>query len=222
MVPDKVRLDTVVIPKGDSPMRSRLLTAATVVLCFASVPLFAAKATPLVASFLAHGGTTGVSDDGVPTYNNGASGVQCYFGVNGRDVDLVTYNTPRTLHFDFDASSAAFQASGITQSSFNAEVDIFGINYFGPYRTMAVGTTAQVQMDLEFYVGRITYELDYSSLAAYRVSETEWLITSDASDIDGFPGFSASPTASLNVIRRKSVTKFGNVTMPIRFMVTIK
>lgn len=204
-------------------MRSRLLTGALVVLCsVVSVPIFAAKATPLVASFLSHGGTTGVSDDGVPTYSDGAAGVQCYFGVNGKDVDLVTYNTPRTLHFDFDPASPALLASGITQSSFNAESDLFGINYFGPYRTMGVGTTAQVQMDLEFYVGRITYELDYSALAAYRISETQWLITSEASDLPGYPGFSPSSTSSLNVIRRKSVTKFGAVTMPIRFTVTIK
>jgi hypothetical protein len=186
---------------------------------------YAARATPLVATFLDNLTFTGagVSDDGNPVYTDGSGGVRCYFGVNGRDVDLVTYNSGRTLNFTFDPNSPGFKASGLP-ASFNAESDLFGINYFGPYRTMGVGTTAQVQMDLEFHVGSPpqTFELDYSSLAVKRLTSTTWLVTSNQSDIGGNPGFTASDLARLNGIRRKTVTAFGAVNMPIRFEVTLK
>lgn len=200
---------------------------AVVLVVAMAVPAFGAKGTPLVATFQPLTTATGVTHDGNPVYTHGVDSVQCYFGVAGKDVDLVTYNTPRSLLFVFDPSNAAFQASGITTyngglSTFNAENDLFGINYWGPYQNMTIGTTAQVQMDLEFYVGRITYEIDYSSLAVMRLSADTWLVTSDPNDIPGFPGFTASSTGSLNVIRRKSVTKFGPVSMPIRFEVKLK
>lgn len=207
--------------------RSRLVSVLTLVclaLLTATLATAAKKgsgsATPLTATWSTPAGF-GVHDDGNPVYDHGTSGVQCYFGVNGRDANLVTYNTPRRLQFSFDSSSTAWQNSGLAQD-FLAEVDLFGINYFGPYRTMGVGTTAQVQMDLEFKVGRLTYELDYPSLAAMRLSETEWLITSDPADIPGFPGFTVSDLASLNVIRRRSQETFGAVNMPIRFVVVMK
>lgn len=192
-----------------------------VCLAFLAAMAYAAKSTPLVATFTPIIGV-GVSHDGDAVYEHGLQKVQCYFGVNGRDANLVTYNSPRRLQFTFDAGSPAFQASGLPSPNFTAQVDLFGINYYGPYRTMEVGTTAQVQLDLEFKVGNLTYELDYPSLAAMRTSQTTWLITSDPVDIPGDPGFQASDLASLNVIRRRSVEKFGAVNLPIRFEVELK
>ena len=205
-----------------------LLLAAVVAVAMAT-PAYAAKggkkgkpggsATPTEAEFLPHGGATGVSDDGDPYYKHNIGGVQCYFGVNGRDADLVTYDTGRTLHFVFDP--AASSVAGL-DSEFDAEVDIFAINYWGKYEAMAVGSTAQVQADLEFYVGRITYELDYPSLAVMRMTIDTWLITSDPGDIPGNPGFTASSEADLNVIRRRKQQTYATVDMPIRFYVRLQ
>jgi hypothetical protein len=172
----------------------------------------------------------GVFDDGDPNYNNGVDGVQVYFGVGGKDLDLVTYNTGRTMHFVFDQSSLvvmAAQAGGLPTGEFDAEVDFFGINYFGRYREMGVGTTAQVQADLEFHTGGpspTTFELEYPSLAVHRETETMWVVTSDPADpvIGGDPGFQASPTALLNGFRRRKQFSYGTVSMPIRFTVTVQ
>ncbi|MBI1939877.1 MAG: hypothetical protein HYS33_00055, partial [Acidobacteria bacterium] len=180
--------------------------------------------TPLVGTVLDNQSSTGygVSGDGNGTYVDGVGGVQCYFGVNGKDADLVTYNSGRTLRFEFDPNSPAWQNSDLPQSDFNAEIDFFGINYWGRYMDMGIGTTAQVQMDLEFKVGRLTYELDYQSLAVIRESATKWLITSDPADIPGDPGFTASDQANLNVIRRRAQETFGAVNMPLRVELTLK
>lgn len=182
------------------------------------------SAQKLTATYLDNFSAFGVEHDGNATYDHGVDKVQVYFGVGGKDVDLVTYNTPRKLHYTFDPASTAFANSGIgathPSGDFLAVSDLFGINYFGRYRDMGVGTTAQVQADLEFYVGNVTYELDYASLAVFRESQNTWLITTRAADIPGFPGFEASPVAKLNVIRRRSVTSFGTVTMPMRFRVS--
>ncbi len=178
--------------------------------------------TPLVAIWTTASSTGfGVFDDGNNRYEQGVDKVQSYFGVSGKDVDIVTYNTERRLRFKFDPNNSALQGSGLP-ADFLAESDLFGINYWGRYREMGIGTTAQVQADLEFYVGRITYELDYPSLAVTRISETTWLVTSNPLDIPGDPGFQASDEADLNVIRRRSQETFGTVNMPIRFEVTIK
>ncbi len=183
---------------------------------------FAASAIPLTATFQSNESTTGfgVSDDGNATYANGVGGVQCYFGVNRSDVVLVTYNTPRKLHFVFDRNTTAFKNSGLPSSDFFATVDVFGVNYYGAFPSMKVGTTAQVQLEIEFYVGSLTYQLLYQSVAAMRTSSTTWLITTDPDDIPGFPGFTASNQAALSVIRRHSQTTFGAVNMPVRFEVT--
>lgn len=173
-------------------------------------------------------GSTGVFDDGDVNYNNGASGVQVYFGVGGKDLDLVTYDTGRTMEFVFDQSSPAVQsaqAAGLPAGSFTAEMDFFGINYFGRYRDMGIGTTAQVQADLEFHIGGpnpTTFELEYPSLAVMRLSETEWLVTTNPADIPGDPGFQASSSALLNMIRRRKQTTYGTVSMPLRFTVTVQ
>lgn len=164
--------------------------------------------------------TVGVSGDG-STYVDGVGGVQCYISVSKNDADLVTYNTGRTLHFEFDSSSVAWQNSGLPQS-LDAEIDFFAINYYGNYDSMGVGTTAQVQMDLEFKVGRLTYELDYQSLAVMRTATDTWLITSDPADIPGNPGFTASDQAALNVIRRRAQATYGAVNMPLRVQMTVK
>ena len=57
----------------------------------------------------------GVFDDGNNIYEHGVGGVQAYFGVAGKDVDVVTYNTARKLHFKFDANSTAWQGSSLPQ-----------------------------------------------------------------------------------------------------------
>ncbi len=163
----------------------------------------------------------GVFDDGNNIYEHGIDGVQAYFGVAGKDVDVVTYDTERRLRFKFDPNDPALKLSGLP-ADFMASSDMFGINYWGRYREMGIGTTAQVQSDLEFYVGLKTYELDYPSLAVRRMSEDTWLVTSDPLDIPGDPGFQASDEADLNVVRRNRQTTYGTVHMPIKFEVKIK
>ncbi len=210
-----------------------LLVAA---LAFAmAMAVFAApkgSAQKLNATYLDNFSVTGVEHDGNATYEHGVGDVQVYFGVGGKDVDLVTYpalpppDTARKLRYTFDTSSTAFQNSGIgavhPSGDFTAVSDLFGINYFGRYRDMGCGKTAQVQADLEFYVGTLTYELDYASLAVMRLDEDTWLFTTDPLDIPGDPGFQASKVAKLNVIRRKRVTQFGTVDMPMRFEATLQ
>lgn len=202
--------------------RTRIFSLLFVVLVASATSAFAAPATPLVATFLDKLAATGVSDDGNPAYANGVQGVRCYFGVNGRNANLITYNTPRKLHFTFDPSSPAWRGSGLPQADFLAEVDLYGVNYFGSYQSMGIGTTAQVQMDVEFHVGNSTYELDYRSLAAKRISVDTWLITSNPLDIGGNPGFAASSAATLNVIRHRTKENFGSVNMPIRVEVKLQ
>ncbi len=158
----------------------------------------------------------GVSGDSFGVYTDGLDGVQCYVSVSKNDADLVTYNTGRTLHFVFPASDPAVAAASLP-SSLDAEVDFFAINYYGNYDSMGIGTTAQVQMDLEFKVGNLTYELDYAALAVYRKDGDTWLITSDYDDpeIGGHP-FTWSADAKLNVVRRRRQTTYGVVSMPFR------
>ncbi len=214
-------------------MKSRRAFAVALAIFVASAisPLAfgAAKssATKLTATWLTDNTVTpyGVFNDKISNlYANGVSGVQCYFGVSGKDLDLVTYNTPRTLHFVFNPNQTAWQASGIP-SNFYAVSDFYGVNYFGPYASQGLYTTAQVSASLEFYVGTVTYELNYPSLASYRMSSVTWLITSDPKDPllqTGYPGFTASDMANLVVVRRRSNTTFGTVNMPIRFEVTLQ
>jgi hypothetical protein len=169
---------------------------------------------------------TGVFDDGNASYDNGIENVQCYFGVNGSNVNLITYNTPRELHLVFDTSSTAWQNSKLP-SELDSTVTLFGVNYYGQFESMGWGTTAQLQMDIEFKYGSLTYEVTYASIAAYRdltldPSGNTWLITSDPYDLPGNPGFTASPQAVLSAIKRHSQQTFGTVTMPVRFEVTLQ
>ena len=199
-------------------MPSRRFVLCAVLL--AAVTVFAASKVPLDANFLPNLSTTGagISDDGSSLYANGVAGVQCYFGVNGKNVDLVTYGSGRKLHFIFNPASTAWQSSGLP-ADFYAEVDFYGVNYFGPYESMGDGTTAQVQASLQFHVGKQTYELTYPALAAYRTGNT-WLITSNPYDIPGYPGFTASDQATLSLKRQRQTVSFGSVNMPIRFQAT--
>ncbi|HXE75817.1 MAG TPA: hypothetical protein VNN18_09300 [Candidatus Xenobia bacterium] len=204
-------------------------TTVLAVLVLVGMALLAAGSTsakgglvPLRATWMTASSTGfGVFDDGNNIYEHGVDGLQVYFGVAGKDVDVVTYDTPRRLRFKFDPNDPALKLSGLP-ADFLASSDLFGINYFGRYRDMGIGTTAQVQSDLEFYVGLKTYELDYPQLAVKRISEDTWLVTSDPLDIGGDPGFTASDECELNVIRRNRQTTYGTVHMPIKFEVKMK
>ncbi len=183
---------------------------------------WAARSTALRAEFLATGTAYGVSDDGDFFYTNGIQGVKCYFGVNNQNANLVTYGTGRKLEFRFDPASAAAITSGLSTSSpVAAEVDFYGINYYGQFQSMGVGTTAQVKGSLQFKANNTTYELAYPALAVRRLSSTTWLVTTDPNDIGGFPGFNASEAAQLSSFRKRSQTVYGTVSMPMRFELTI-
>ncbi len=164
--------------------------------------------------------TPGVSSDGGGVYTDGVDGVRCYISVSKNDADLVTYNTGRTLHFDFPGGDPAVTAAGIP-SSFDAVADMFGINYYGNYDSMGIGTTAQVQLNLQFYVGSVTYELDYAALAVIRLDANTWVITSESTDSPYAP-FAFGPNAKLNVIRRRAQKTFGVVSMPFRITMVRK
>jgi hypothetical protein len=197
----------------------RKLTATAVLLASATL-VFALSGVPLRTMWM-NPDNYGVGSDANVFYENGVSKVQNYFGTGGGNVVLVTYSTGRKLTFQFDPTSASWQASHLPQTV-AAEVDLYGINFYGPFQSMAVGTTAQLQTTLQFKVGGNTYELWYPSLAAMRTGTNTWLITSDPNDIPGFPGFTASSSANLSVFRKRSRTTFGSVSMPIRFEVNLK
>jgi hypothetical protein len=146
--------------------------------------------------------------------------VQSYLGAGGNNVNLVTYSTGRRLHFTFDSTSPAWKNSGLPQN-FMAEITSFGVNYFGAYTTLGIGTTAQVALTIQFKYNGVTYELAWASVAGYHDTSTSWLITWDALDIPGYPGFSPSDQATLSRLRNNSRTKYGVVNMPVRFSVQL-
>jgi hypothetical protein len=205
--------------KGFTMKRSLL----AIVLILSVVTLaWAARSTALSADFLPTGTTYGVSDDGDSFYTNGIQGVKCYFGVNNQNANLVTYSTGRKLEFRFDPAAPAAITAGLTTSSpVAAEVDFYGINYYGQFQSMDIGTTAQVKGSLQFKANNTTYELAYPALAVMRTSSSTWLITTNPSDIPGFPGFNASDAAQLSSFRKRSQTVYGGVNMPLRFELTI-
>jgi len=97
-------------------------------------------------------------------------------------------------------------------------VDAYGINYFGQYLSMQIGSTAQVQMDVQFHYGggSTTYELSYSCLAVRRTQFNTWVLTSgdpDGGNVRAVPCLSNK--ATLSKIRRNSGQVFGDVTMPV-------
>ena len=199
----------------------RRIALGLCVVLLAATAVFAAKGTSLVATFLPQSGY-GVTSDASPIYSNGVNRVQVYFASGGGTVDLITYSTGRKLTFAFDPSSTAFQASGLPPLS-QAEVDLYGINFYGPFASMGIGTTAQLKTSLQFKSGSSTYELAYPALAVTRTASDTWLITSDPADFGGGnPGFDVSDTADLGVFRKRSRTGFGTVNMPIHFQVQLK
>lgn len=162
--------------------------------------------------------SAGVTDDGNNAYLNGVGGVQSYMGAGGNNVNLVTYGTGRRLHFVFSSASTPWRNSGLPQD-FTAEITSFGVNYFGGYSTMGVGTTAQVALTIQFKYGNVTYELTWASVAGYHDTATSWLITWRSLDLPGYPGFSPSDQATLSRLRHNSRTTYGVVNMPVRYSV---
>jgi hypothetical protein len=197
----------------------RILVVAVVVVATAAL-VFAGSGIPLRTMWL-NPDTYGVGSDASVFYENGVSKVKNYFGTGGGNVVLITYASGRKLTFQFDPASAAWQSSKLP-ATLAAEVDLYAINFYGPFQTMGVGTTAQLQTTLQFKVGGNTFELWYPALAAMRTGTNTWLITSDPNDIPGFPGFTASSNANLSVFRKRSRETFGGVNMPIRFEVNQK
>ena len=207
-------------------MRSKYFTITlAVLLASLALPAFAGKAgsggTPLTASFAGKGGY-GVSGD--PLYTNAeTSTLGCYFGVSNTHAILGTYNTGRTLRFQFGADATDALSNAVSLPSlFDAEVDFDGINQWGSFLNMGIGTTAGMKVYLQFYYGRETYELEYGQLAARRLSATQWILTTDYLEYAANAGVFQSSSARLNVIRRNRRTFFGNVSMPITFTVTLK
>ena len=183
---------------------------------------------PMVATFLAPTNNvsnlpspTGVFGDSGGVYSNGVGAVQCYLGAGAGNVDLVTYSTTpsRTLHFVF----ASPTGSSLPQD-FWAQVDFYGVNYYGNYTTMPANSTAQVHGVLQFHYAGHTWQLDYPALAAYRVgSGNTWHISSNTADLPGGPfnpGFSVGSTATLGLERNKGQVIYGNFAMPINFSVS--
>jgi hypothetical protein len=202
-------------------MRTRLSAIALVVFLFTATAI-AGKSTALNASMLPQAaGTAAVTDDGSSLYANGVDRVQVYLGAGGKDVDLVTYSSKRGFHFHFDAAATAWQNSHLPQDS-NAQVDFYGVNFFGPYVSQAIGTTAQVHGVIQFKSGSNTYQLDYPAMASKRLSANTWLLTTDPAEIGGFPGFTAGDQAGLSLVRKKGNVDYGSVNMPFHIQFTLQ
>ena len=185
---------------------------------------WAARSTGLRADFLSNFSPAGfgVTDDGNSAYINGNQSVRCYFGVNNQNANLITYNTGRKLVFTFDPQAPAAISSGLPISGpVAAEVDFYGINYYGQFQSMGLNTTAQMNGSMQFKANNTTYELAYQSLAVKRTGTSTWLITTDPTDIGGFPGFNASDQAELSSFRKRTRQIYGAVNMPTRFEITI-
>lgn len=194
-----------------------LLVAGSVTL------LWAAKAIPLSSTFDALVSDFGVTSHGSATYTDREERtVTNQITVSGRNVVLHTYNSSRMLRFQFDSGTTAWGRSGLSAPSIVTQVNLYGVNYYGPFVSMGVGTTAQLKTMIEFYQGGNTYYLEYPQLAVKRVSPTSWMVTSDPGLIGGYPGFLASSQADFGVFRRKARDSFGAVDMPITFTFSVK
>lgn len=201
---------------------------ALLVICTLAPLAQAEKSTPLNAQMIPHGMPYGVYDDGNPSYNNGQGGISVHFGVNNTTVVLFTYNTSRKMHFRFDPTDPTFQEAQKSNpallSEFDANVDFDGINFYGAYygntrKTMPVNSWTTVHLYLQFYVGNITYELDYPQAAVIRSQDgNSWVVTTQNFG-ENLP---ISPAASLSEIRRRSQKTFtGTVNMPIQVLFTL-
>jgi hypothetical protein len=202
-------------------MRSKYFSALLAILTVTlALPALAGKAgnggIPTVSSFQSRGGA-GVTGD--PSYSNGeTSTLGSYFGVNGTHAILGTYNTSRTLHFEFDTNNVAWQKSGLP-ASFDANVDFDGINQWGAFTSQGNGSTAGMKVYLQFYWNNNTYQLEYGQLASYRMNSTQWLLTTEWFE---YTPIAQSSSAILSVFRRNRQTTFGGVSMPITFTMTLK
>lgn len=197
---------------------------AVVVLSVATTPAMAAGKTNGLTCTVPtlQAGASGVGSDGNTDYSNGGTkgSVKCFLGAGGKNFDLVTYSTGRKLTFSFAAGAdQSLAALAGLEPSFTAEVDAYGINYYSQYLNMGIGTTAQVQMDVQFHYGggSTTYELSYACLAVRRTAFSTWVITSEPDGSNQFAVPCLSNEATLSKIRRNSVQGFGEVNMPITF-----
>lgn len=198
------------------PRRAILVLGLLIAVAVAAIAK--GSSTPLVANFGPISGY-GVIGDGQPYTNSPSGPIQVYLN-SSQTLVVMTYNSGRGLHFSFDPNAAAWQLSGLPPAVV-AEIDLNGINYYGTFVGMTVGTTAQLKTDLMFHYGGSTWDLAYPSLAVTRESATTWLITSEATDVPYSP-FAFGANAALMVQRKRSNTNFGNVTMPVHFTVTLQ
>ena len=194
-----------------------------VVLGVAAIPALAAGKTSGLNCTLTPA-SPGIASDGNTNYSNGTTNtsVKCFLGAGGKNFDLVTYSSGRTFTFNFSDADKTVAAAASLPQTFTAEVDAYGINYWGPYLNMAQGSTAQVQMDLQFHYGggTTTYEVSYGCLAVTRMDSNTWLITSEPGFGNNFAVPCVSGKATLSKIRRNSTQGFGDVTMPITMQFT--
>lgn len=196
-------------------MSRRAILVLGLVVAIAAAAVAKGSSTPLVANFLANS-PTGVNGDGQSYVNSRSTPV---YLSSSQTLVVMTYNSGRTLSFNFDPTSAAWQSSGLPQF-FAAEIDLNGINYYGTFTGMAVNSVTQLKTDLMFHYGGSTWDLAYPSLAVQRTSATTWLISSEQTDIP-YPAIATS-SASLQVQRKRSNTNYGTLNMPVRFTVTLQ
>lgn len=221
-----------------------------VLLCLLAGLVYAAgkNGSPLYATVRPYTqpGQVGTYSDGHDAYIDGVDGVVSALQVNYSHAAVQTYNSPRVMHFVFDTSDAgwvaAANASGSTLDKggvFDAHINFDCINWYGNYKAMGPGTIAQGAVHFQFYAGSLTYEMDYDSVGIIRgpftstgrpdlnvADQNSWLITTSPNayvgPTDGYTGFQASDLATLMVVRRKSVTTYGNVNVPFAIVFTLK
>ena len=195
----------------------RSLSIALLTLCVFSM-LFAkgTGGTPMTATFQPSTGAIGVYSDNQGPYLNGVGGVKSYIGSGGKDYDLVTYSTGRNLTITFDPNSPqVWNGNAKLPQSNSYQVDFYGVNFYGPFSTMAPGTTAQVHGVLQFHYLKNTYQLDYQTLEVVRDA------TSGAYHFSSIPGpWSPVPSnsnAMLSLVRKGGNVNYGTVVLPIQF-----
>ena len=195
----------------------RSSSIAILIVCVVSM-LFAkgTGGTPMTATFAPPSGAVGVYSDNQGPYMNGVGGVKSYIGSGGKDYDLVTYSTGRYLTITFDSSAPLVWGTNakLPQNS-SYQVDFYGVNFYGPYSSMAPGTTAQVHGVLQFHYLSNTYQLDYQTLEVVRDA------TSGAYHISSIRGpWSPVPSnsnAMLSLVRKGGNVNYGTVVLPIQF-----
>ncbi len=219
-------------------------------LCLLAGLVYAAgkNGSPLYATVVPYTqpGQVGTYSDGHGAYTDGVDGVVSALQVNYSHAAMQTYNSPRVMHFVFDTSDAGWAAAANATGStldkdgvFDARVNFDCINWYGNYKAMGPGTITQGAVHFQFYAGNLTYEMDYDSVGIIRGPFTStdhpelnvpdvnsWLITTSLNASVGptppYTGFDASDLATLMVVRRKSVTTYGDVNVPFSIIFTLK